>query len=384
MQNKPLDQTWNNIETIIVYGIGLVASRFIDRILQDFKVPYIIDNNKQGMEYHNIPIVGYESVKKNILCEKRKIVVMTSQRVYCDIQKILEADGLRDTEDFCRIEQFIVEWYWENKNLINIIQVNTAVTTWCTLNCEKCNMFMPHYEKHMRKHYTFAEMKEDIDLLLNYVDYIFWYNFLGGEPFLNKELKDIVAYVGERYSDKVGKLGVTTNGTIIPSEETLIQLKKYNVTVSISDYTENVSYIEKIEKLIKKLDEWKIPYMKNHMTEWKDFGFPQTPFHWGENNAYSHMKSCSPLFHGVNDKKLYYCHVVWSAEKAGLYSVPEQDYIDLTKQDFGNYEDRRKISKYCAGECERGFLEFCMLCGGCGADNMRTISAGIQKDVNTI
>lgn len=67
MQNKPLDQTWNNIETIIVYGIGLVASRFIDRILQDFKVPYIIDNNKQGMEYHNIPIVGYESVKKNIL-----------------------------------------------------------------------------------------------------------------------------------------------------------------------------------------------------------------------------------------------------------------------------------------------------------------------------
>ena len=161
MQNKPLDQTWNNIETIIVYGIGLVASRFIDRILQDFKVPYIIDNNKQGMEYHNIPIVGYESVKKNILCEKRKIVVMTSQRVYCDIQKILEADGLRDTEDFCRIEQFIVEWYWENKNLINIIQVNTAVTTWCTLNCEKCNMFMPHYEKHMRKHYTFAEMKED-------------------------------------------------------------------------------------------------------------------------------------------------------------------------------------------------------------------------------
>lgn len=111
------------------------------------------------------------------------------------------------------------------RNLINIIQVNNAVTTWCTLNCEKCNMYMPHYKNHMKKHYTFTEMKEDIDLLLNYVDYIFWYDFLCGESFLNKELKDIIAYVGGRYSDKIGNLGITTNGTIIPDMETLAQQK---------------------------------------------------------------------------------------------------------------------------------------------------------------
>lgn len=120
------------------------------------------------------------------------------------------------------------------------------------------------------------------------------------------------------------------------------------------------------------------------MTEWTDFGFPQNPFHWSEDKAHSHMKSCSPLFHGVNDKRLYYCHVVWSVEKTGIYSVPKQDYIDLTQLDYGNNEDKRKISKYCAGKCEKGFLEFCTLCGGCGADNMRTIPTGIQKAVNSI
>lgn len=375
-----LSEDWKGITSIIIYGLGLVAERFINKITLDFHVEYIIDNKKQGGDYKGIPIVGYAIVKEELQQNKRKIVVMTSQRIYSDIRSSLESDGFVEMRDFCRIEQFAVEWYQINRNQINIIQVNTAVTTWCTLNCEKCNMFMPHYENSKRKHYTFTEMKEDIDLLLNYVDYIFWYNFLGGEPFLNKELKDIIAYVGETYPNKVERMGITTNGTIIPDAETLMQLKKYNVMVSISDYTENVSYTKKMQKVMDKLDEWGISLKRNIMTEWKDFGFPEDPFHWGEDGVCEHMKNCSPLFHGINDKKLYYCHVVWSAEKAGIYTVPDSDYIDLTQLECSREEDKRKVSRYCAGECKRGFLGFCMLCGGCGADNTRIIPVGVQKN----
>ena len=378
MQDKPLSQTWNGIEAIILYGMGLVAGRFIDKVMQDFQIPFIIDHKKKGTKYKDIPIVEYEAVRRDIIQKNNKIVVMTSQRVYCDIQKTLETDGFIEGEDFCRIEQFVVEWYWANRNMVNVIQVNTAVTTWCSLNCEKCNMFMPYYENEKRSHYSFQEMKDDIDILLRYVDYLFSYNFLGGEPFLNKELKDIIEYIGEKYSHKVGRMGLTTNGTIIPDDEMLSQLKKYNVLVFISDYTENVSYKEKVESVIKRFDEYGIPYIRNIMTEWKDFGFPKEPFHWGKDNVCAHMKSCSPLFHGINDKKLYYCHVIWSAEKAGLYTVPKQDYIDLTQLDCTNEDDRKKISNYCMGECERGFLGFCMVCGGCGADNKRIIPVGVQ------
>ncbi len=374
-----LSEDWNDITSIIIYGLGLVAEQFISKITADFQVSYIIDNKKQGGDYKGIPVVGYVKVKEELQQNKRKIVVMTSQRVYSEIRGLLESDGFVEMRDFCRIEQFAVEWYQTNKSQINIIQVNTAVTTWCTLNCAKCNMFMPYYENNKRKHYTFSEIKEDINLLLNFVDHIFWYNFLGGEPFLNKELKDIIAYVGETYPDKIGQMGITTNGTIVPDDETLLQIKKYNVLVSISDYTEGVRYAEKIEKVIDKLNEWGILFRRNAMTEWKDFGFPEDPFHWGEDGVCLHMKNCSPLFHGVNDKKLYYCHIVWSAEKAGLYTVPGSDYIDLTKLDYSNKEDKRKVSRYCAGECERGFIGFCMLCGGCGTDNTRVIPAGVQK-----
>ena len=377
-----LSKEWQGIDTIIIYGFGSVADRFIDKILQDFNVPYIIDRQKQGMRYCETPIVSYEAVKEEIKSLKLKIVVMTSQRIYSEIRNILKKDGFEEYLDFCRIEQFAVEWYYTNRKMTNIIQVNTAVTTWCTLNCKKCNMFMPYYSNSKRKHYSFSEMKEDVDWLLLFVDYIFLYSFLGGEPFLNKELKNIIEYIGENYKAKIGKLGLTTNGTVIPNSETLQILKKYNVMIAISDYTQSVPYKEKMDAFIEELEKWNISYTRNIMTEWKDFGFPDAPFHWGKEGAYEHMENCSPLFHGVNDKKLYYCHVIWSVDKAGIYTVPKQDYIDLTELDPQKDEDKRKVSLYCAGNCERGYLGFCMVCGGCGEDNERIIPAGEQKLVN--
>lgn len=376
---QELDNNWEKLNKIVLYGLGSVANRFIDKIIHDFDVAYIIDNAKYGSKYKNIPVIDYISAKQQIKDNNYKIIVMTSQRVYVGICRELEQDGFVEQVDFCRIEQFAVEWYWKYKKQINIIQVNTAVTTFCTLNCKNCNMFVPHYNRDQRHHYTFEEMKKDIDCLTQFVDYIFLYSFLGGEPFLNKELKYIIEYVGTIYKDRIGKLALTTNGTLIPDIETLKILKQYHVHVSISDYSEQVPYENKLTKLIETLEEYGIAYTRNRMTEWKDFGFPDAPFHWGKDGVYAHMEACSPLFHGVNDQKLFYCHVVWSADKAGIYTVPKQDYMDLTELNPAKEEDRLTVSRYCAGECPRGFLGFCMVCGGCGEDNDKIVKAGIQK-----
>jgi hypothetical protein len=203
--------------------------------------------------------------------------------------------------------------------------------------------------------------------------------FLGGEPFLNRELKDIISYAGQNYGNRIGKIGITTNGTIVPDVETLEQIRKYNVIVYISDYTDTVKYMDKMEKFIQTLEHWNIMYVRNRMTEWRDFGFPVNPFHWGADQVAQHMRSCAPLFHGINEQKIYYCHIIWSAEKAGLYTVPKQDYIDLKELDPENPDNRMKVIRYCEGECERGFLGLCMLCGGCGEDNDRIIRAGEQR-----
>lgn len=374
-----LSDDWIGIDSIVLYGLGLVADRFIDKIIDDFNVLHIIDNKKSGASYRGVSVVKYADVSSLIKEKNIKIVVMTSQRVYDDIKRSLESDGLVEYKDFCRIQQFVVEWYYTNKGQLNIIQLNTAVTTWCTLSCEKCNMFLTHYDNSHRKHFSFEEMKGDIDAVLEYADYIFRYNFLGGEPLLNKDLKRIISYVGNNYKNRIGKLGITTNGTIIPDDETLECLKKYDVTVGISDYTLSVSYEDKLDRFIDILNRWNIPYIRNVMTEWKDYGFPEKPFHWGKDCVVQHMQKCAPLFHGINEKKIFYCHIIWSAEKAGIYTVPKQDYIDLTELNPKDMADKLKIIRYCNGECERGYLGLCMVCGGCGEDNDKIIPAGVQK-----
>lgn len=72
MQNKPLNETWNGIETIIVYGMGLVASRFIDKMMQDFQIPFMIDYKKRGTKYRNIPIVAYEEAREELIQKRQK------------------------------------------------------------------------------------------------------------------------------------------------------------------------------------------------------------------------------------------------------------------------------------------------------------------------
>lgn len=374
---QKLDSSWQNVKQIALYGFGKVAKRFIDKIIKDFRVYAIIDNAQCGKNYKGIPIISYNDAKTSI-AKDTKIVVLTSQRVYSEIARLLQNDDFVEYKDFCRIEQFVREWYWTYKKQLNIIQINTAVTTYCTLNCAKCNMFMPHYSTAQKEHISLDALKKDIDTLMQFVDYVFFYTLLGGEPFLHKQLKDHIEYVATTYKDKIGKIGITTNGTLIPNDETLAIIKKYGVVISISDYSAQIPYKEKLTKLEEVLKTWDIPYSKNVSLVWKDFGFPENPFNWSEENLCAHMKTCAPLFHGINDQKLFYCHIVWSAQKAGLYTMQQSDYVDLTKLDPAKEKDRLFVSEYASGNTNN-VVRLCKLCGGCGEDNTQIIPAGLQK-----
>lgn len=376
-----LSEDWKGIEDIVIYGLGSVADRVIDKLIDDFNVIYIIDKNKKGQTYRDIPIIAYDDAFDEIRRKKIKIIVTTAQRTYDGIKKILTVNGFMEGIDFIRVEQFAVEWYWENRQQINIIQVNTAVTTFCTLNCTNCNMFMPYYKE--RKIYDFYELKTDMDLLMQYVDYVFCYSFLGGEPFLNKELYKIIDYAGTKYKEKIGRLAITTNGTVIPDDKTMEVLRKNNVHINVSDYTNSVDYKDKFEDFLMALKKNKIEVSTIKSLVWKKFGFPNESYDWGDSaHTKCHMLSCAPLFHGLNDGRFYYCHVVWSANKAGLYDIPKEDYIQLNALDKDSLSDRRKLSEYSRGVSDKGYLSFCRRCGGCGNDNTDIVIAGEQKYIS--
>lgn len=369
-----LSNDWGQLKEVILFGWGKYGQKLIKDIEKDFEVKCIIENDphKNNQTYHDIPIISLTDAQKYI--SDYKIIVMTHKDAFRSIKNQLEKIGLIHYRDFCELEHFVVEWYWRWRNEINIFELHTSITTRCTLKCKKCNMFMTYHKE--PKDLEFEQICLEIDMLFSKINYVYNYELLGGEPFLHKDLAKIILYMKQNYRDKVGKIGLITNGTLLPSSELLEICKNENVDITISDYTNTVPYEKRLSEVVALLEQYKINYKVLKNNKWLDFGFPEHPCHI--QNVREHMLTCRPVFHGYNDFKLYYCHVAWSAEKCGLIHLDSEDYVDLNECDDSD-KKRKRLAKYSLGEWNRGFVSMCRVCGGCGKDNNQSIEAGIQR-----
>ena len=133
-------------------------------------------------------------------------------------------------------------------------------------------MFMPYYREHVD--YTAKDILEDLELLFRHVDYIVAYEILGGEPLINGELADMIRQIGDRYGNRIGNIGIITNGTLLPDEQLIEISKKYNVKYDFSDYTDVVDYKKRFDSAVKIVSDAGLRYSVNRSLRWCDFGFP--------------------------------------------------------------------------------------------------------------
>ena len=357
-----LTDDWKYISELVVYGFGKVAHDNIDFFKSSFNIAYIVDSDKEkcNCEFKGISVKHVDDVKDDL--KNYKIVIMTANRNAALVGEDLEKFGLQSGKDFCSMEQFLTEWFWNYKKKVCLMEVHSTITSRCTLKCKHCNMFMPYYREHVD--YTAKDILEDLELLFRHVDYIVAYEILGGEPLINGELADMIRQIGDRYGNRIGNIGIITNGTLLPDEQLIEISKKYNVKYDFSDYTDVVS-------------DAGLRYSVNRSLRWCDFGFPVNNRMYDFDKVREHMLSCGPIFHGLNDGKYYYCHVSWSADKAKLLKNVSDDYIDLRTLDD---DDRAKeaILEHSNGNMAKGFVKLCKICGGCGNDNTEFVKAAEQ------
>lgn len=374
LQLGMLSEKWLNTDKIVIYGLGVMARKCIDMLMEDFHIPYIIDNapEKSGTFYKGIPVISQEEAKRRN--EWYPMVVIATINVYNSISETLAKDGFVENEDYCLLDLFVAEWYWHNRKQVHLVEVHTTITTRCTLKCRNCNMFMPYFNNHAE--ISLEAFRQDIDALFHVADKVFSIGLLGGEPFLNDQLADMIGYLSERYGDRIGEITVITNGTILPDEKLLQALKSCNVRVHVSDYTSAVPYEKRLEEFEQAMIDAGIEYRINTSLVWSDFGFPEQPFNFAD--VRTHMMECFPVFRGLNDKKLYFCHVAWSAEKLGKYRLKEGDYFDLLSETIDSEEEKKRFLNYSLGGKEDWHLSFCKVCGGCGPDNTKYVDAGAQ------
>ncbi|MDE6567425.1 MAG: hypothetical protein K2K70_06810, partial [Lachnospiraceae bacterium] len=192
---------------------------------------------------------------------------------------------------------------------------------------------------------------------------------LGGEPFLHKGLKELIDFVGSNYRTRIGNLQIITNGTLRADEKLLQTMKKYEVEVRISDYTDKVSYDEKLKGFCDDLGRHRIDYVSYGHGEWLDMGFPYGNVNMGNTSdeLREHMLKCNPNCQNVSEGKLYYCAQGWAAEQSKLFELKETDYLDL--EVIRDCSDKKKrFRKFYFGELEEGYFSFCKVCRGWDTD----------------
>jgi len=373
-----LSQDWNDIEKIVVYGYGKVAQRNIGKLYKDFKIISIIDNNPalKGQTYEEIPIKSFSEEKENI--SKYKVVVCTSSLAYDSIKNDLQSIGMKEYADYCRLEDFMPEWYWKNKNEVCLSQMSSSINSKCTLNCEHCNMLMPYYKEHFWS--TEEDIMRDMELLFQRVDYLASYFIIGGEPLLNENLPKILESVYNKYKDKIGYIQVITNGTILPSAELIDVCKRCNIKIRLSDYTNQVPYSKKLEEVKKCLSDNQVDNSMGVYETWLALGFPNKVEPIGKTpaEAKQHMLNCSQGCHMLGDGKLFYCGLMYSVGKSRLYRLREGDYVDLSKSEGTLLDDKLRVLRYCLGDMENEYVSLCNICYGAGADNPYEVPAGVQ------
>lgn len=368
-----LGNEWNEIQDILLYGCGTVAELCRSVIEKsELNVLGIIDSDKkkQGKLWHDkVPVLSLEDALSQF--PDIKIVVLTAHTAYNEIVEVLVSRGKVEYKDFCRGSQFICEWMWNVKGLNCLYHVDITTTTRCTLKCKNCNMFIPYYKKH--EDFNLRDIKHEINLLFDRVDYISYIGLIGGENFLHPGLGSIVEYLSEKYADKYGSVMCATNGTVLPSEETLQLFSVHNVHIIISNYSGEIDYNGKLNQLCDALDRAQVDYEIRPVLIWTDYGFPPSRISRTNEEVKIHLDACKPEWNGLNDGRFYYCNCSWSAEKSGHFKLQSDDYIELSEIDPGDKEACRDIVRLSCGHSS-----FCKICGGCGRDNTNYVKVGEQ------
>ena len=373
-----LSRDWDGITKIIPYGFGWEASRCIDKLMADFEVPFIIDNDpaKRYSKYKGVDIIPWEEAKDKV--GKYKILITTRYRQFQKISALLEKDGFHLDSEYSWIKNFIPEWYWNNKHKCCLYTVDFTVSAICDFRCKNCNMFMPYYNE--RVEHDFSYYKENLDLFFQVVDYVCYIGFIGGEPLLCPCLNEVIEYAATQYNGRVGNFTIHSNGSVMPDDSLIELIKKYNITVAISDYGEQSPCRGKMQDTIKKLRSNDVYCDVRADLEWRDVGFPANPNNFTGDELRKHMELCSADWRGLNDGKFYYCNIAWSAEKAGLIKLEKDDYLDLQELISQDVEGKHRLLLHSMGYFPKGYMSFCVQCGGCGIDNKQLVTPGVQLD----
>jgi len=305
-------------------------------------------------------VISPEEAAKILSPEQAGIIcVSLSREEYEANAGYWAALGYKENENFFQSELFRMVFFLYKHGEIRLDRVEVFITSYCTLNCEKCMAFIPYFKK--REHVPLAALIRDLDILFAKVDFVYMLKVLGGEPLLYPHLVEYLSYLCTNYRKQAGTIRLGVNATILPSGPVMDICLKYDIVMDVSDYSSALPGQCRFEQMLAFLEEHGVRHAtKRHGEQWLDLGYPGNPARFPTNvEVASHFHKCAMYCRDFFGGKLYFCCANFRAVQAGLFPANENDYLD-----FRNEPTKKEILEFETGFSPLGHTTFCNVCRG--------------------
>jgi len=232
--------------------------------------------------------------------------------------------------------------------------VDVVVTERCSLKCRDCSNLMRYYKNPQDT--KLEELINEIDRLCFIVDEINEIRILGGEPFMYKDVHLVIKRLIDE--PKVKKIVIYTNGTIIPREEQLENLKSNKVLFIVTNYGD---LSRNLDQLTKKISDNGIAFYVQKVGGWTDCSKIKKHNRNNDQQKEIFKMCCAKNTITLSKGKLYRCP--YSANAARLNAVPDfkNDSVNIFDEKISIVEMKKKVKNYLL---EKDFLETCDYCNG--------------------
>ncbi len=376
--------TYNKERPIIIYGAGIYGEYTLAALKVHNICPICFCDREDDKQYLGLDVYNYKKIREFMNPIVLLSVGAQFQNVLCfltekGIEEIYSVYSLifQDTKlqmDRLSLQAQDIQFYEQlylfgrnnikNDNKLKLYSLDWVITQRCSLRCRDCSNLMQYYTNPANISKT--RLIHDLDRVLEAVDEIMDLRVIGGEPFMNPDMAELMGYFLD--VAKIRNFSIYTNATILPNDRMLKVLKNRKVKCEITDYGDLAKNKDKFIQLMEN------EHVRHHVVVndyWHKLGPLADRKHTVEemkrtfSNCY-----CNDLITLLNGK-LYRCPYSAHGRELGAIPYKTDDVVEL---DSEISELRTQIRELVFNK------EFDYACGFCDGRNphLSTVTPAIQ------
>jgi sulfatase maturation enzyme AslB (radical SAM superfamily) len=353
---------------VYIYGFGL-AGRWLSTQLPG-RVRGFIDTDlkKKGMSMGDICVMTIKDAMDSMPVEAVIIVSVIDIQDVLDIVRTLPhtrwvalglylesgkssaLDGFPESSEFIdyslsAVEQFHKAYFDHDKLFLRSVDV--MITERCTLKCRDCSNLMQYYEE--PKNISLNQVLDDFNSLANNVDHIFEVRLIGGEPFMNKDIYEIIDVLVK--STKISRLVIFSNAMVPFKLDKIRTLRHPKIVLSLTNYG---NLAKKTMDNVSLLDGEGIPYRLHPPENWTDSGVIFDFERSVVENEQLFENCCGKNLLTLSLGKLYRCPFAANADRLGAIPADPKNAVQAS-------EGKNAIKTYTR---DISYLPACNYCKG--------------------